>query len=405
MRTLGKLPMEPSGATAVHGAPRAERAMLIDRPLRIALVTDFFPPTLGGVETQVFGLACALERRGHTVVVVTSVPGEMPGCRLHVRRIPFPHLPNTNVALPTTGNYRQLLGVIADERPDIVHSHGMFSSMAIGGLIAAHRLGVPSVTTHHSLIPVGLLPFARVIYTVWSRHADVVTAVSAAAARDARYASGRDEVLTLPNGLEPGPTPERLHVPGRPVRITSVMRLKIKKSPYHLMWNFSRILAAVADPSRVRFTVVGDGPERRGVELLATMLGLRDRIEFRGACSRAEVDRILADSSIFVSPARTEAFGLALLEARAAGVPSVAMNGGGVSEIIEHGRNGLLARTRPELVSAVVRLVNDESLRERLAAGARAGIEQFSWDAVCERHEDVYRLAIERRVQRVEGSA
>ncbi|HEY3383967.1 MAG TPA: glycosyltransferase [Vicinamibacterales bacterium] len=370
-----------------------------DRPLRIALVTDFFPPAVGGVEVQVHGLARALERRGHSVCVITSSRGEIPGDRLTVVRLPFAYVPRTRVGVPSLANYRRLVEELAADRPDVVHVHGLFSTLAMGGLLAAHALGIPSVTTHHSLIRVASLPLARMVYVLASHHADVVTAVSAAAARDARRASGRDEVLMLPNGMDVGPVPVRRRGAEDPIRITSVLRLKLKKLPYHLMWEFSRVLARAADPSRVRFTVVGDGPERRRVEWLAALLGLRQHIEFCGERSRAEVDRILADSSIFVSPVRAEAFGLALLEARAAGVPCVAIDGGGVSEVIEHDRHGLLTSTRSGFVAAIVRLIDDDALRERLAAGAREGIDQFSWDAACERHEEVYRLAIARRAR------
>lgn len=153
------------------------------------------------------------------------------------------------------------------------------------------------------------------------------------------------------------------------------------------------------------FTVVGDGPERARVERLATVLGIASHVEFAGACTRIEVARILAGSSLFVSPVRAEVFGLALLEARVAGLPIVAINGGGVAEIVEHDRHGLLAATRREFVDAIVRVIDDEALRRRLAAGSRDGLARFAWDAVAEQHVDVYRLAIARGGRAPERSA
>ena len=386
-----------------------------DGPLRVALVTDWYPPSVGGVEAQVFGLAQALQARGHEVRVFTTSLGTDDPEPVPTDRFPFRYVPGTRIALPTPGHYRALRARLAAGRFDVMHAHGMFSTLAMGGVMAARSLGIPSVTTHHSLIRLAHLPFARFVYLVAWHRADIVTAVSAAAARDARRASGRCEVLTLPNGIDIGPlcVAPTMDATGAapaattegPIRVTSVMRLKFKKKPYHLMMDFKRVLHRVSDASRIRFTVVGDGPERARVERLATVLGIASHVEFAGACTRIEVARILAGSSLFVSPVRAEAFGLALLEARVAGLPIVAINGGGVAEIVEHDRHGLLAATRREFVDAIVRVIDDEALRRRLAAGSRDGLARFAWDAVAEQHVDVYRLAIARGGRAPERSA
>lgn len=373
--------------------------------VRIALVTDWYPPAVGGVEVQVHGLARALAARGHDVRVFTSSRGGNGTDEAIVDRLACAHLPGTRLAVPTPRNYRWLRDRLAARPFDVLHAHGMFSTLAMGGLLAAKALSIPSVTTHHSLIRLHHLPFARLVYGLASGRADIVSAVSEPAAADARLASGREEVLTLPNGIDVNAA-DRSTARGAPdgeVRVTSVMRLKLKKRPYHLLWDFARVLKRVRNRSKVRFTVVGDGPERPRVERLAALLGIADRVEFCGSRSREEVDDILSRSSVFVSPVRAEAFGLALLEARVAGVPSVAMRGGGVAEVVEHGRHGLLPATHREFVDAIVRLVEDDELRRRLAAGTRQDIERFSWDRVVERHLEVYRAAIERHRSRATG--
>jgi glycosyltransferase involved in cell wall biosynthesis len=378
-----------------------------ERSLKIALVTDWYPPAVGGVEVQVQGLARALACRGHDVRVLTTSRGEDPDDVARVDRLPVPHLPGTRIAVPARSPYRALRERIEADRPDVVHAHGMFSTLAMGGLIAARALDVPSVVTHHSLIRPALLPWARLIYLFASGRADLVTAVSRAAALDAARASGRRDVLILPNGIDlpvDGPDGGRAGAtPG--IRVTSVMRLTRKKMPYHLVRDFARVLERVSDPRRLRLTIVGDGPERARVERLATTLGIRGRVEFSGSRTRAEVVRILADSTLFVSPSHAEAFGLVLLEARAAGLPSVAMAGGGAGEVVEDGRQGLLAHSRREFVEAIVRLIEDAPLRRRLADASRAGLERFSWDAVVAQHLDVYRLAMERHLRRRERTA
>ena len=369
-----------------------------DTPLSIALVSDWYPPAVGGVEVQVHGLARALAARGHDVHVVTTSRGDGAAAdgHVHVDRLALSHLPRTRVAVPTASHYDLILNCLGARRFDVIHTHGLLSTLAMAGLRIARRLGVPSVTTHHSLIRLTHLPVARLIYIGAMNRATMVTAVSEAAARDARRASGRADVVTVPNGIELGVRSGGHGHAASDTRIVSVMRLKLKKRPYHLVRDFARVVERVSDPSAVSLTVVGDGPERRRLERLATWLGIRDRVAFRGACTPGEVASILAGSSLFIAPASAEAFGLALLEARAAGLPVVAMRRGGVPELVEHGRHGLLANSRKEFVDAVVRLVDDRPLRDRLASGSRDGLEQFSWEAVAGRYLQVYHQAMDR---------
>ncbi len=88
---------------------------------------------------------------------------------------------------------------------------------------------------------------------------------------------------------------------------------------------------------------------------------------------------------------------MALLEARAAGLPVVAMAGGGVAEIVTSGRHGFLAATPREFVDALVRLATDAALRHTMADATVTGLEPLGWDAVVERHLDAYREAVARR--------
>jgi glycosyltransferase involved in cell wall biosynthesis len=114
---------------------------------------------------------------------------------------------------------------------------------------------------------------------------------------------------------------------------------------------------------------------------------------------------LLGTATVFMSACRSEAFGLAALEARCAGVPVVALRGGGIDEIVEDGRTGVLADSTPGLAGAVVRLIEDPELRARMARRALEGVERYGWDAVVARHLDVYERAIGRRVRTLRARA
>ena len=124
---------------------------------------------------------------------------------------------------------------------------------------------------------------------------------------------------------------------------------------------------------------------------------IADSVELLGECSRARVRELLAGASFLAQPGGREAFGLALLEARAAGVPVVAMAAGGVPELVEHRRHGLLARSRTEFHEAVAAMTQDETFRRRCAEEASRGLERYDWSRVVRMHEAVYMRAADRR--------
>jgi glycosyltransferase involved in cell wall biosynthesis len=117
--------------------------------------------------------------------------------------------------------------------------------------------------------------------------------------------------------------------------------------------------------------VIGDGPARRDVE--DALYPLEERVTWAGEISSAEIARRLASADLCVWPALNEAFGMALLEAQASGVPVVAGAAGGVSEIVVHGVTGFLVppRDAPSFARAVRSLLVDRPRRAAFAEAAR----------------------------------
>jgi glycosyltransferase involved in cell wall biosynthesis len=230
------------------------------------------------------GLARALRERGHDAHVITIDRGWADADDVPVRRLDLPLFVNDHVARPGPRLIHTLYDLLEQQRVDVVHAHGMFSSLAHAAVACADALGIPSVMTHHSLMPPHVRPWARLVYAGMSHRTDVITAVSMAAAADVRRVSGRSDVAVLPNGIELNgwhPTVGPLGANSE-VRVLSVMRLTRTKSPLDLLEAVPRVLARVANPSHVRFTIVGDGPERKRMERRAASLGVTDRVEFMG---------------------------------------------------------------------------------------------------------------------------
>jgi glycosyltransferase involved in cell wall biosynthesis len=360
--------------------------------MRIVVATDWWPPRVGGVESQVSDLATALAARNHDVRVLTTTrdPVCSAASGLQVEHVEAPMM--GDVAVPDLRQVRALADFIHAHRPDVVHAHGMFSTLAVGAVLAADRLSVPSLLTVHSLLrPLPVLLGAAAVFRVFANRATLVTAVSGATAADVRRASGRP-AIPIANGIElrDWSTAPRM---SSCVRVVAVTRLVAKKRPIDLIQAMAFAISRA--PSQARLDIVGDGVEREGLERLAVRLGIDDRITFHGECRRARVRDLVKAASLFVHAGVHEAFGLAILEARAAGVPIVAMDSGGIPELVQHGRHGLLAGDRARFCDAVATMIGDATLRARCAQEAGRGLEAYDWSCIAPQHEAAYARAIE----------
>jgi glycosyltransferase involved in cell wall biosynthesis len=189
--------------------------------------------------------------------------------------------------------------------------------------------------------------------------------------------------LSIPNGVDlqrfsPRPRPR----PDGPVRLITVANLVENKGVQHLL----RALVLLRSP-KIHLRIVGDGPELQALKALAVALGIHPQTEFLGL--RNDVNELLATSDIYIQPTLAEAFGLAVAEAMACGCAVVASRVGGINELIEHGKNGLLVAPGDEagLAAAIDQLLHDPALRHQLGASARQrACEQYQLSGNVRRH-------------------
>jgi glycosyltransferase involved in cell wall biosynthesis len=173
--------------------------------------------------------------------------------------------------------------------------------------------------------------------------------------------------------------------------ITMVASLKVEKGHRYLLAAARRILEEIPN---ARFLLAGDGEdEDLRYELMSRceQLRLGSSVSFLGM--RHDVPNILAASDIFVLPSLSEGFGIALVEAGLAGLPSVGSNVDGISEVIRDGRNGFLVPPRdPDAIAdAVLRLGRDPKLRGRLGAeGRQFAQSQFGIETAVQRILTIY---------------
>jgi glycosyltransferase involved in cell wall biosynthesis len=351
---------------------------------------------------QVHDLALHLREAGHEVLVVTSIggPDEVDGIRVH--RLDVPLLPFNIPFTPKA--FRKVADILRDERVDVAHFHGgIVSPLAYFGAYSSQRVGIPTVITTHCL-----WSYAAPVFGVldkgfkWREWNATFSAVSGVAATPIRRIVGSErDVVVLPNGIdnaiwEVTPSPRDDNT----ITIVSVMRLAPRKRPLHLLKMIKKVREQVSPDTRFRVLIIGDGPERASLERYLRVNDLGDVVDLVGRRTREEIRDLFAAADVFVAPANLESFGIAALEARCAGLPVVAKARTGIREFVEHGREGLLARSDRDMVDQIVRLLRDRELRLVISKNNRETASPVDWADVVELNLAVYRSTVAGETRR-----
>ena len=175
--------------------------------------------------------------------------------------------------------------------------------------------------------------------------------------------------------------------------VVYIGRLVPQKGVEHLMSAVPRI---VRQHGGVKFLIAGDGWSRSHLEDMARSTGQGDKIRFLGFISDSERVELLKSGDALVIPSIYEPFGIVALEGMAAGVPVVASNVGGLSEIIEHDKTGMLAfKENPESVAwCVNKILSDDGYSRWLTQNAKKRVEEvYSWESVARKVSKVYERA------------
>jgi glycosyltransferase involved in cell wall biosynthesis len=357
--------------------------------MRILHVTDPYLPRLGGIEMHVHDLAQAQAAAGDDVDIITMTRGrgtlDAPGSAMVIRPVDDDGVLDKWRFLLRNRSY----GV--DGGYDVVHAH--CSTVSLLSFFAFGTPGVPRLMTVHSLWRRYTPLYRGFDYALnWSTWPVQWSAVSQVAADGVRRgARGPLDVAVLPNGIDldlwtPAP---RTSQPDQ-LRILAVMRLATRKRPMTLL----RILRSVRDrvPGHIRVsaTILGEGPSRLQMERYLDRHDMTSWVQLPGHLPRSEVKQATASSDVFVAPAVLESFGIAALEAHAAGLPVVGRRGTGLSDFIRDGEGGVLVGSDREMVSVLAGMATE---RTHESVPPSTSLAQFSWPAVVERHRELYAAA------------
>ncbi len=358
--------------------------------VKVALLSDCYPPRLGGIERQVHDLAHQLAAAGHEVEVFTATTGpggerhgartlEEDGVLVHRMAIPLPNGVPVNPFAPPEVRRRLDAGGF-----DVAHAHlGVVSPFATDLVRTARAAGLPVAATFHCVIDRSA-PLFRVVGHLgrWARRGVALSAVSSMAAGRVRAAAGDVEVSVLNNGIDaawwaPDPSaPAHDHAAG--VHVVSALRLVSRKRPLALLGALHEA-RRLLDPSvPLRATLAGEGPQRRAMEGYLRARGM-DWVSMPGRLDREGLRRLHHSGDLYVTTARLEAFGIAALEARAAGLPVLAPRGTGVDDVVTDGVDGLLADSDEGVAQALARLAGEPALRARMHEHLRQDPPRQDW--------------------------
>jgi glycosyltransferase involved in cell wall biosynthesis len=355
--------------------------------VRIAHVTDSYLPRVGGIELHVHDLAAQQRAIGHDAVVLTS------GVASSGDGVPVRSYRGFR-GLLTPEDYRLLRNSVSADGFDAVHAHlSLVSPMAWVAVRAAVRSGVPVVVTMHSMAPPGqLAPLLRSLDR--AAGSIVWTAVSEAAARPLRQALGDRPVAVLRNGIEPDEWREvTVRRPGGPLTLVSVMRMSRRKRPVPLIGVLADIRRRVPACQPLRAVLVGAGPRAGAVARATRRLGVQSWVELAGQLDHTQIRHLLAETDLYLSPARSESFGLAALEARCAGVPVVAMSCGGAGEFVSNGVEGFLVEDDADMARAAAHVLGTPALLQQMRQHNRRTLPGMTWSTVVAQNLAAYEAA------------
>jgi glycosyltransferase involved in cell wall biosynthesis len=282
---------------------------------------------------------------------------------------------------------------------DVAHVQmGVVSPFATDLADVALGVGVPTAITWHCLMGRSQ-PLFRLLGHArrWGARGAALSAVSAVAARTVQDVVGdAAAVAVLPNGIDVARWQPQ-DDPGQgghdPVRVVAAMRLAARKRPAALVRVLARAAELLGDSARLELTLFGDGPERSRLERLVERLGLAGSVRLPGRVHRDVLRDTYWRSDVYLTTARLEAFGIAALEARTAGLPVVSRRDTGVGDFVVHEVNGLLVDDDAALAAALARLAADRDLLRRLGRHNRTTAPGQSWPAVAALAEAEYRRA------------
>ncbi len=379
--------------------------------MKIALVSPYDYPYPGGVVKHIFYLDREFQRLGHDVRIIAACSDDVGDVPPHVIKVSgsIAHIPFAGSVGRITLSprvYRRVKKILKQERFDVIHIHEPLTPALPLSVLRHAPLSPQSVVvgTFHAYRESAHpgYEYVKPIFEPFFNRLDGRIAVSEVV-RELLLSYFPDDYRIIPNGIDL----ERFSDPAlRPIErfddgklnVLFVGRLEKRKGFKYLLQAFAQVKKAVP---QARLIVVGayDKEDKEPFVLYARQHRLRD-VRFIGYVSEEDLPRYYRTCHVFCAPSTGfESFGIILLEAMAAGRPIVASNIDGYRGVLEDGREGLLIQPENEqlLANALIRLLKDPALCERMGRQGQAKAADYDWPKVAQQVLDYYRELLEKK--------
>ncbi|KAI9880258.1 MAG: Phosphatidylinositol N-acetylglucosaminyltransferase gpi3 subunit [Pleopsidium flavum] len=391
-------------------------------PYNIAMISDFFFPQPGGVESHIYQLSTKLIDRGHKVIIVTHAYEGRTGVRYLTNGLKVYHVPFFVIyresTMPTVFSFFPIFrNIVLRERIEIVHGHASLSSLCHEAILHARTMGLRTVFTDHSLF--GFADAASILTNKLLKFTlsdvDHVICVSHTCKENTVLRASLDPLMVsvIPNAVvaesfrpltqvshtqqsylespidtkSPPPQPQHLG-PHDIITIVVISRLFYNKGTDLLIAAIPRILASHPN---VRFIIAGSGPKAIDLEQMLERRVLQDRVEMLGPVRHEEVRDVMVRGHIYLHPSLTEAFGTVIVEAASCGLYVVCTRVGGIPEVLPQHMTTFAKPEEDDLVlatgKAIAALRANRVRTERFHDQVKM---MYSWTDVAERTERVY---------------
>uniref|UniRef100_A0A667YWW2 Phosphatidylinositol N-acetylglucosaminyltransferase subunit A n=1 Tax=Myripristis murdjan TaxID=586833 RepID=A0A667YWW2_9TELE len=369
------------------------------RKHNICMVSDFFYPNMGGVESHIYQLSQCLIEKGHKVVIATHAYGRRKGIRyltngLKVYYLPLQVMYNQSTATTCFHSLPLLRCVFVRERITVVHAHSSFSAMAHDALFHAKTMGLNTVFTDHSLF--GFADVSSVLtnklLTVSLCDTNHIVCVSYTSKENTvlRAALNPEIVSVIPNAVDPTDfTPDPSQRQDDRITIVVISRLVYRKGIDLLSGIIPELCLKHPD---LHFLIGGEGPKRIVLEEVREKYQLHDRVRLLGALEHKDVRGVLVQGHIFLNTSLTEAFCMAIVEGASCGLQVVSTRVGGIPEVLPEDLITLCEPTVRSLCAGLETVIaRQRSGSVPSPASVHARVRNlYTWRNVAERTEKVY---------------
>lgn len=377
------------------------------RYLRVAVVTETWPPEVNGVALTLSKLIHQLGQRNHTIQLIRpkqdkydTVTEHNGNSELLLRGIPIPKYPQLRLGLPSK---KALLKAWSARRPDVVHiaTEGPLSWSA---LQAAQILRLPVTsdfrTNFHSYCQhygVGWLTKPIIAYLRKFHNRTVFTMVPTKALKDQLEAIGFKNLKVVARGVDtqlfhPERRSNALRMSWGASSDTTVLlsvgRLAPEKNLDLTLQSYRSIRAT---GRAVKLVIVGDGPLRAATEMKCP------EAVFAGMCNHQQLAQIYASADLLLFPSLTETFGNVTLESLASGTPVLAFDSAAASEFITHGKNGWLVPVddQHQYIDSAMTITDDKARLIDARNFTRPSVEHLGWNEIAGQVESIFQRAID----------